>query len=816
MSLGGFSMFDLYKAEAEQHGRALSDGLVALESATDPALVEPLMRAAHSIKGAARVVGFEQVVTLAHAMEDCLVRLQRAHEPIVPARVDQLLKGTDLLMQSAQVAEADVPAWNAAHASAIAELAAQLQQPAAANAADILGSSPSASASVQMPTSNEPSSVGRPSTIPSAPPAADHASSATPAQIVPRSAPPAVSAALKGTDPSTPARAAASSAQVKPPSQIAATAPPSPTASPTAAPASASAKPAVGESSVMVRSRNLDRLMRLSGEGMVEARRLDAMQARLRAIRARERALEDLFDRRRQRQSVSDLDLEQAHAAIRSEVMLLEADLQAHLRRTEELSTTLHHEAIDCRMRPFGDACLTIPRTVRDLARSLDKDAVARLEGQSVSVDRDILRKLEAPLTHLVRNALDHGIESRAERAASGKRAQATLRVMAMHQAGMLVVEVADDGRGIDLARLRTKIIERNLSTPDLVARMSDRELTDFLFLPGFSTAKAVTDLSGRGVGLDVVQTTVYEVGGSVEVQTELGRGTTFRMRLPVTLSVLRVAIVSIAGEPYAIPLARMERIDRLEHHTLEHVEGRLAARVHDGVIGLVRGDELLGTPGDAESGALAVVSLRTRQRTLGVIVDGFLGEEDVVVQPLDERLGTVPHVSSVSVRQSGELVLILDADAMAIDAARRLDEGTLRGAAAGSEDVQRRVHRVLVVEDSLTVREVERQMLMRAGYEVDVAVDGLDGWNALQRERYDLVLSDVDMPRMNGLELVRRIRADRRLSQVPIVMVSYKDREEDRLAGLEAGASAYLTKGAFHDRTLLDTVADLIAASAE
>jgi len=757
MNLGGFSMFDLYKAEAEQHGRALSDGLVALENATDPSLVEPLMRAAHSIKGAARIVGFEQVVTLAHAMEDCLVRLQRAQEPIVPARVDQLLKGTDLLVQSAQVAEADVPAWNTAHAAAIADLASRLQQPAAA------------------PTTMMPQEPAPPTS---------------------------------GPAPAAPA-ASAPAAAAPPPSAASTHAAPPPTA------ASTTTMPVAGESSVMVRSRNLDRLMRLSGEGMVEARRLEAMQARLRAIRTRERSLEDLFDRRRQRQDVSDLDLEQAHAAIRNEVALLEADLQAHLRRTEELSTTLHHEAIDCRMRPFGDACLTIPRTVRDLARSLDKDASARLEGQSVSVDRDILRKLEAPLTHLVRNALDHGIESRAERAGSGKRAQATLRVSASHQAGMLVVEIADDGRGIDLGRLRAKIIERNLSTPELVARMSDRELTDFLFLPGFSTAKAVTDLSGRGVGLDVVQTTVHEVGGSVEVQTELGRGTTFRMRLPVTLSVLRAAIVSIGGEPYAMPLARMERIDRLDHDALEHVEGRLAARVNDEVIGLVRGDELLGVPGEVQSGALAVVSLRTRQRTLGVIVDGFLGEEDVVVQPLDERLGTVPHVSSASVRQSGELVLILDADAMAIDAARRLDEGTLRGAAAGSEDARSRRHRVLVVEDSLTVREVERQMLTRAGYMVDVAVDGLDGWNALQRERYDLVLSDVDMPRMNGLELVRRIRADRKLASVPVVMVSYKDREEDRLAGLEAGATAYLTKGAFHDRTLLDTVADLIAASA-
>lgn len=566
----------------------------------------------------------------------------------------------------------------------------------------------------------------------------------------------------------------------------------------------------------MVRSRNLDRLMRLSGEGMVEARRLEAIQVRLRTIRKRERVLEDLFDRRQHGHAIGDTDLEQAHAAIRQEVALLDADLQAHLRRTEELSTTLHHEAIDCRMRPFGDACLTIPRTVRDLARSLDKDAVARLEGQTVSVDRDILRKLEAPLTHLVRNALDHAIEARAERAATGKRPQATLRVSAAHQAGMLVVEVADDGRGIDLGRIRRKIVEKGLSTPELVERMSAREVTDFLFLPGFSTAAAVTDLSGRGVGLDVVQTTVHEVGGSVEVLTEPGRGTTFRMRLPVTLSVLRAAIVAIGGEPWAMPLARMERIDRLAPADLEHIEGRLTARINDEVTGLVRGNELLGIPGGAGSDALAVVSLRSRQRTLGVIVDGFLGEEDVVVQPLDARLGTVAHVAAVSVRQSGELVLILDADAMATDAARQLDEGTLRGAAAGSEGSTKRLHRVLVVEDSLTVREVERQMLTRAGYAVDVALDGLDGWNALQRDQYDLVLSDVDMPRMNGLELVRRMRADRRLAKIPVVMISYKDRDEDRLAGLEAGASAYLTKGAFHDRTLLDTVADLIASAAD
>ncbi|MFM7480222.1 MAG: response regulator [Planctomycetota bacterium] len=736
MSLGGFSMFDLYRQEAEQHGRALTDGLVALESASDPALVESLMRAAHSVKGAARIVGFDALVKLAHAMEDCLVRIQKGAEAISAGRTDQLLQGVDLITQSAAVAESDVAAWSAQQDAKIKALVKNFEEAAVPAAAAV---------------------------------------AAVPPPIAPAAAP----------------------------------APTSPTA-PAAAPA-----PTSGDVSVMVRTRSLDRLMRLSSESLVESRRLEGVQQRLHAIRRGERALEDLFDRRRAGGVIADDELQAAHHRVRAEVAQLDADLQAHVRRSEELGSALHHEAIQSRMRPFADACVTVPRTVRDLARSLGKDVAIRLGGQAVSVDRDILRKLEAPLTHLVRNAVDHGIDLPSDRSAAGKSAQATIRVTASHQAGMLLVEVADDGRGIDLDRLRAKILEKKLSTQELVARMGERELLDFLFLPGFSTASALTDISGRGVGLDVVQSTVHEVGGSVEVITAPTKGTTFRMRLPVTLSVVRAAIVSIGGEPYALPLARMERIDRLGESDLTHVEGRLVAKIQEELVGLIRADSLLALPQAAPTGSIAVVSLRVRQKTLGLIVDGFLGEEDIVVSPLDERFGSVPHVAAMSVRQDGGLVLILDLDALGIDAARQLDEGSLRGAPAGSERSTAKRHRVLVVEDSLTVREVERQMLTRAGYEVDVAVDGLDGWNALQRSTYDLVLSDVDMPRMNGLDLVRRIRSDRRLAQMPIVMVSYKDREEDRRAGLEAGATAYLTKAAFHDRTLLDTVADLIASTA-
>jgi len=526
MSLGGFSMFDLYRQEAEQHGRALTDGLVALESASDPALVESLMRAAHSVKGAARIVGFDALVKLAHAMEDCLVRIQKGAEAISAGRTDQLLQGVDLITQSAAVAESDVAAWSAQQDAKIKALVKNFEEAAV----------PAAAAVAAVP----------PPTAPAAAPAP--------------------------TSPTAPA---------------AAPAPTSPTA-PAAAPA-----PTSGDVSVMVRTRSLDRLMRLSSESLVESRRLEGVQQRLHAIRRGERALEDLFDRRRAGGVIADDELQAAHQRVRAEVAQLDADLQAHVRRSEELGSALHHEAIQSRMRPFADACVTVPRTVRDLARSLGKDVAIRLGGQAVSVDRDILRKLEAPLTHLVRNAVDHGIDLPSDRSAAGKSAQATIRVTASHQAGMLLVEVADDGRGIDLDRLRAKILEKKLSTQELVARMGERELLDFLFLPGFSTASALTDISGRGVGLDVVQSTVHEVGGSVEVITAPTKGTTFRMRLPVTLSVVRAAIVSIGGEPYALPLARMERIDRLGESDLTHVEGRLVAKIQEELVGLIRADSL-------------------------------------------------------------------------------------------------------------------------------------------------------------------------------------------------------------------------------
>ena len=771
MDFDGFSMFDLFKTEVQQHCACLADGLIALEqNASDPKMVEPLMRAAHSVKGAARIINLNGAVGLAHAMEECLVRIQRGAEVPTASRIDELLRGSDILRSLADRAtEDDARAWLDTEKAKISALADALNQP----------SSTASPAPAGIPTSVEKTAPHTPPIAPSSVPAR--------AEPLQQAAPPS------GVAPQV-------DAAKREETHHAATGPAGSIAGQAAA--------------VLVSSSSLERLLQLSGESLVEARRLESIRRTLQRAKSAQRQLSDALE---------SLDLggrkagDALHAVTSSRDALEEAlhQVEDHLRRGEELASALHNEAVASRMRPFGDACGGLARSVRDVARTLGKDVRLIIAGEQVPVDREILRQLEAPLGHLVRNAIDHGIELPQERVDAGKPRQATLRVEARHHAGSLLVEVREDGRGINREALKARITAKNLAEANIVDTLGDPELFAFLFLPGFSTAATVTDISGRGVGLDVVQSMAHSVGGSIEVLSS-SSGTSFAMRLPVTLSIVRAAVVSVAGEAYAVALSRLERIDRIPRSELQTVEGRLAAVIRGETVGLVQTSEILElkTPAsNAQSEDLSIVSVLAGTRTVGFIVDSFLGEEDLVVRRLDPRFGEVPHIDAASIRESGELLLILDADDLVQSALQLLEQGRLRGQ-GGTASGKRTKRRILVVEDSLTVREVERQMLLRAGYLVDTAVDGIDGWNAVQKASYDLVVSDVDMPRMNGIDLVRKLRADKRFELLPVVIVSYKDREEDRLAGLDAGASAYLTKGSFQDQSFLKTVADLIGTA--
>ena len=709
--LSGFSMHELFRAEAETHCAALSSGLLAIEAnPADVSQVAALMRAAHSIKGAARILGLDPVVHLAHAMEDCFVAVQQGHESLTPTRVDQLLKGVDLLERIAQLPEKGVPAWLASETATIDQLASALRQP------------------VGQPAADQP---------PAAPPAApETGASGSAAATHEGIAPPAEPRAAVAPQCSTPAT---------PP--VPTDGPPesAPDGPPAVAPEAAAE---ADQRTVRVNAANLNRIMRLASESMIESRRIRSLGSRLGESERRQRkilALLDEIDHRQGAASEPDVDLPAVRALSQQSEQLLRERLGRLERvswRAEELSTALYHEVIASRMRPFVEGTTAFPRMIRDLSRALGKRVALKVLGPSVPVDRDILRDLEAPLNHLLRNGVDHGIETPDERRAAGKSATGHIVLEARHLAGMLTVRVQDDGRGIDREALRQRVVDRGLADASLAASLQDAELMEFLFLPGFSTADRVTEVSGRGVGLDVVRSMVQQVSGTVRAESVPGSGTVFTLHLPVTLSVIRAALAEIGGELYAFPLSRLTRVQRVSAAAIRPVQGRQQFLLDGQSVGLVSAAEILDlAPASAVGEDLSVIVVGQDGWSCGLAVDRFVGEQDIVVRPLDRRLGKVPHVAAAAVTEQGDPLLIVDVEDLLQSMRQLLGEGRLRGlAAAASEGAAPSRLRVLVVDDSITVREVQRHLLAGHGYDVDVAVDGQDGWHALQATHYDLL----------------------------------------------------------------------------
>lgn len=746
----GDGLLDLFREEAETNALALEAGLVALDlGRATKEILEPLMRAAHSLKGAARIVGLQEAVVLAHAIEDVFVAAQRGRLTLVPAQVDRLLAGVDVFARLASVDPETIPARLTAMAAQTAALVAEY------------GSFTSAPA-------------------PEAAPPAAEAAARTPAPVPdPTPAPP-----LRNPDP-LPA----------PPAETSAT----------------------REGNVVVGTGTLDRLTGLAGESLVQARRAPDLLREFGSVKnslARMSGLlEDLPGGLTGQGTLPAAalarEVEESRAAL---VRALDA-LERHTHRTEEIADRLHGEAVAARMRPFGDGARGFPRLVRDTGRELGKEIVLEIRGEETRVDRDILALLESPLTHALRNACDHGIEPPAGRTSAGKDATGRIVLSAEHRAGALFVTVADDGRGLDPERIRARVAERGLAPASLLAEMKPSELFEFPFLPGFSTASAVTHVSGRGVGLDVVQSMVRDVGGRVSLLSAPGAGTVLTLQLPLTLSVVRALLFEVSGEPFALPLSRIDRVLEVPADRLETAEGRAFVTVNGQAVGVLFARQPLGLPPAGEpSGTVKIVVLSDRLDTFGLAVDAFLGERQLVLRPLDPRLGKVPDVAAAALLEDGTPVLVLDAEDLVRSIHALLYEVDVESVRpkAGAGPAHR-VKRILVVDDSITVREVERRLLASHGYEVDVSVDGMDGFNRVRTGHYDLVVTDVDMPRMNGIEMVTRIRAEASLARLPVVIVSYKDREEDRLQGLAAGASYYLTKGSFDDRKLITAVADLI-----
>ena len=757
--LSSFSMLDLFRVELDSQAKLLTEGLLALESdnAAEEVL-ESLMRAAHSLKGAARIVNLNPAVRVAHALEDVFVAAQRGRVFLVRGEIDLLLSGVDLLVKISKGPDEAGPIGDVGQEREIDTFVGSLSA--------LLQGRPSAE--------EGPSSAGE--------------DAESPRGSAPVADPVGLSAARASIEEST-----GSDVARKEPDRV-----------------------------LRVTADNLNRLLGLAGESLVETRWLSPFADSLLRLKRRHGELTGMLQGFRNALAAKGLDEEtgQRLHAVQGKVaecrkLLTErlAELEMFDRRSTNLSHRLYAEALACRMRPFADGTHGFPRMVRDLAHSLGKEAKLEIVGEATDVDRDVLEKLEAPLTHLLRNAVDHGIETPDVRSRMGKPAHGTVRLEARHNAGMLQIIVADDVGGIDVEAVRRVVVERKLTSVETAGQLGEFELLEFLFLPGFTMKEAVSEISGRGVGLDVVQTMVKQVRGSVRVSTERGKGTRFQLQLPLTLSVVRTLLVEVGSEPYAFPLAYITRTLKLPRSKIGVVEGRQHFSADQGQVGLVAAHQLLGKDTTHSHGdELPVIVVGEQENSYGVVVDRFLGERELVVHPLDPRLGKIKDISAGGLMEDGSPVLIIDVEDLVRSIENLSTGGRLNkvsGSSTGAVVTPRK--RILIVDDSLTVRELERKLLDGRGYVVEVAVDGMDGWNAVRTGHFNLVITDVDMPRMDGIELVTLIKRDANLKSLPVMIVSYKDREEDRRRGLEAGADYYLTKGSFHDDTLLHAVLDLI-----
>lgn len=459
------------------------------------------------------------------------------------------------------------------------------------------------------------------------------------------------------------------------------------------------------------------------------------------------------------------------------------------------------------RLRPFAEACEALPRVVRDVSAAAGKEVDLDVQGGATEVDRTVLDGLREALTHLARNAIDHGIEDPGKRAAAGKPRRGLLRLTAALQGDRVRVTLADDGAGLDIDAIRHQLVQRGLPVPE-----DPQELARAVFLGGLSTRSEATAISGRGVGLDIVSAAVQRIRGTVDVRSEPGRGTTFTIECPPSLATVRALLTSIGPQLVAIPISSVERMLRLSPESVRRAEGRDVILTDENPIPLVPLARLLPPLIERPAGgSLNIVILRAGGRKLAVAVDELLNEQEIVLRPVKFGASQLAHIGGAAILGMGKVALVINpASLVAVGLSDRSTGGESIGARSSAGD---RRKRLLVVDDSITTRTLEQSILESAGYDVLTAVDGADGWRVIQEQGCDLVVSDVEMPRMDGFALCQAIRASKRFKDLPVVLITALEKAEDRARGMEAGADAYLGKSSFDQNNLLEAVRQLVGA---
>lgn len=575
---------------------------------------------------------------------------------------------------------------------------------------------------------------------------------------------------------------------------------------------------------VRVRVDRLDQLLNLAGElsigRQIEEEHLQALEELKGLLERQQRSLLTLeSELRRVRLAPTQRELfdremngalnagERADSIVRTQL----ERIGQHTTHKAQLIDDLEQEVMAMRLTPVATLYANLPRAVRELARDLGKETSLRLIGETTELDRKVIEALADPMVHLIRNAIDHGIEPAEERERLGKPRQGLIEIAAQAHGGRVLISVRDDGRGMEPQRLRETALRKGLISAEAAAALSDQEALELIFMPGFTTANIITDVSGRGVGMDVVRTNLAEIGGEVQIESQPGAGTTIMLSLPLTLVTTRVLLVESGGQLFGFPASGCQGTVWVRRNQVRTIEGRAVFQHNQALAPLLRLDELLGIAHGypfANATRVPALLIGGARRPMALLIDRMVDEREAVIKPLGPLLEKQRRYSGALQLGDGRLALLLNPMFLT-----QLGRGTALVAQA-PEQSQRRRARLLVVDDSFATRELIRSILSAAGYEVATAVDGLDALDRLRAETYDLVVSDVEMPRVDGFTLTSRIRSELGKTDLPVIIVTSLASEAHRRRGLEVGAQAYIVKSQFNQNNLLETIRQLIGMS--
>ena len=740
--------------------------LVELESNPDDLeLLNRIFRVAHTVKGSSSFLNFDTLTELTHHMEDVLNKARHGELKITADVMDVVLKSVDM-MKGLLVSIRD----NGNDSSSgidISQICPQLtaisegQSPASATPAP--ESAPAATpepAAAGIPASAIPEDID-PNTL-----SEDQINAEIERLLKVRKAEDEARRAAKASG-ATPA--ALATAPVAASDKLDAADKPAAAAKPAGDGANAPAKASANASDQTIRVEvgRLDYLMNLVGELVLSKNRLLTIYNDVEERYDGEQFLEEL------NQVVSSLSL-------------VTTDVQLAVMKT--------------RMQPIAKVFNKFPRVVRDIGRDLNKQIDLIISGEETELDKSIVEEIGDPLTHIIRNSCDHGIEDPATRKAAGKPEKGTIELKAYNEGNHIVIEIIDDGKGIDADAIRIKAVERGLISENEADTMSNKEIYSIIFRPGFSMAAKVTNISGRGVGMDVVKTNVEKLHGVIDIDSEVGKGTTLKLKIPLTLAIIQSLLVGTQEEIYAIPLANVNETVRVPVDNIYTIEGKNVLRLRDEVLSLVRLSDLFGVKQVLESGDQTyVVVISVAETKLGIIVDNLIGQEEIVIKSLGSYLANIDGIAGGTIRGDGRVTLIVDVGVI-MDMAKEVKvdiKSSMSAEATQKAKESPADYKVLVVDDSKMDRAIISKALAPTGITLIEATNGLEALNIIKsgEHAFDAVLIDIEMPKMDGYTLAGEIRKYSKYRNLPLIAVTSRTSKSDRLRGVEVGMTEYITK---------------------